>query len=995
MGVSIAMRQIILMGVICFGTIGMFNAMSSIGNAGLHSPRAQNLAVTSSSIAYIIGFLIAGGAHNMLGPRICVLFGGLTFFLYAGAMLLAKDNENSIYPPLAGVLLGLGTGCIWVTQGAMMMSYPTEDNKGKYIACFWAIFNLGAVLGSILPLFMNIGPDMDPDDFSGATYIVYMVIMSLATLLGIFLAKPATITRDNGEIVTVAKFAGVKAECISILSVFCDWRMLLLIPAFFFSNFSYTYQFNDFNGFNFNIRTRSLNSIIFWVAQILGAVILGYLLDRIPMKRPKRAMLGLLFVALLFMATWIAALKVQLDHRWERRSLKENQLIDYEHGGNYTVLLIIYAMFGFCDAAFALYCFWLMGALSNKYDELSRYAGFFKSIQSLGSAVAAPLDLLRTPLLAYLITNWILCAISIATMFLVCRTITDTTVDDDEELEEDYEYDDDDEYDDDEYEYDDSNVDSASRSSRQGGSLDGERRTHEDSAPDDGHGLGVRSVRSVRSRSSRRRARRRNGQDAGDSTSVYSISQGYPSARVSPMDAPSSANMVISPAAIATGAALETDPSRGNIQYRRRSNRSLGAIELGAGVVEADIDMNTLCAANDTTKSLSTSNQRFGAPTPGPWSTYGGGMGMQAEFLKDGSPHYSLDSNQIRNETAKWHSPEDLQHQQPSKSGTYTEMNTPEATTYPARSYQGYLHPYMSDQELDQTRRMLGLGNSVPSLVLPQQYQMHGQGRSRSGPPSPSPNSSSSSAISSPMTAEHSVPMFAFPWPTLQETGPSAISPLSPSPNASLYGENHHTQMDPLHQSLQGSASGNLQQLPTLQLPMPTLLVSDDSSPSPSPLSSTLSPSSPWPDSTWSTDGHLRPRPNALAPVNPGDLSAGPSSANSSTTAGSVDFGYAPYSAGLMPQPGPLMPNMPNMGYLQPVEVDFNGGLNPHWMMPQFDQQRASSAGSTRYDEDQEMDSVDSHSISSGVSSERNEEEADGDMMDEGGRRRGGPTGDP
>ncbi|CAO3570621.1 unnamed protein product [Mortierella alpina] len=101
-------------------------------------------------------------------------------------------------------------------------------------------------------------------------------------------------------------------------------------------------------------------------------------------------------------------------------------------------------MFGFCDAAFAVYCFWLMGALSNKHDELSRYAGFFKSIQSLGSAVAAPLDLAQTPLLAYLITNWILCAISIATMFLVTRTISDTTIDDEDEdgYEEDYEYDD-------------------------------------------------------------------------------------------------------------------------------------------------------------------------------------------------------------------------------------------------------------------------------------------------------------------------------------------------------------------------------------------------------------------------------------------------------------------------------------------------------------------------------------------------------------------------
>ncbi|KAK3809592.1 MAG: major facilitator superfamily domain-containing protein [Benniella sp.] len=444
MAVSKAMRQIILIGIICFGTIGMFNAMSSIGNAGKHSPTAQNLAVTSSSIAYIVGFLVAGGAHNMIGPRLCVLFGGMTFVLYAGSMMLAKDNDHSLYPPLAGILLGLGAGCIWVSQGAMMMSYPTEDNKGQYIAVFWAIFNLGAVLGSVLPLVMNSGPGMDPDDVSPSTYIVYMVVMGLSTLLAVFLSRPSSIVRDNGEPVSVAKFSGLRAETIAILSVFCDWRMLLLIPAFFFSNFSYTYQFNDFNGFGFNIRTRSLNSIVFWVAQIIGALLLGYLLDRIPVKRPRRALLGLLVIAILFMATWIAAFMVQTKHKWERRPRKQSDLIDYEHGSNYTGLLAIYAMFGFCDAAFAVYCYWLMGALSNKHDELSRYAGFFKSIQSLGSAVAAPLDLAQTPLLAFLITNWILCAFSIAAMFLVCRTITDTTIEDMDDPMEDDQPDDDD-----------------------------------------------------------------------------------------------------------------------------------------------------------------------------------------------------------------------------------------------------------------------------------------------------------------------------------------------------------------------------------------------------------------------------------------------------------------------------------------------------------------------------------------------------------------------
>ncbi|KAG0019314.1 hypothetical protein BGZ80_005998 [Entomortierella chlamydospora] len=435
--VSKAMSQIILIGIICLGTIGMFNSLSSIGNAGKHSPTSQNLAITSSSIAYIAGFLVAGGVHNMLGPRPCVAFGGLTFFLYAGAMLISKDNDRSIYPPLAGILLGLGAGCIWVTQGAMMMSYPTENNKGKYISVFWAIFNFGAVLGSCLSFGMNYSATMDPDDVSSTTYIVFMSIMGTVTLLSVFLVRPSSIVRDDGEPVIIEKFAGIKAEFSAILSVFCDWRMLLLIPAFFFSNFSYTYQFNDFNGFVFNIRTRSYNSIFFWVAQMAGALLIGYLLDRLPMRRPRRAILGLFVIAMLFTATWVGALWLQRLHNWERRPIKNSELIDYQHGDSYPAL-VIFSMFGLCDAAFAVYCYWLMGALSNKHDELSRYAGFFKAIQSLGSAVAAPLDLAQIPLNYSLIINWILCALSMAAMTLVCTTITDTTGGS-EEYEDEYE----------------------------------------------------------------------------------------------------------------------------------------------------------------------------------------------------------------------------------------------------------------------------------------------------------------------------------------------------------------------------------------------------------------------------------------------------------------------------------------------------------------------------------------------------------------------------
>lgn len=36
-----------------------------------------------------------------------------------------------------------------------MLAYPTEDNKGKFIAVFWSIFNLGGVVGAAVSLGEN------------------------------------------------------------------------------------------------------------------------------------------------------------------------------------------------------------------------------------------------------------------------------------------------------------------------------------------------------------------------------------------------------------------------------------------------------------------------------------------------------------------------------------------------------------------------------------------------------------------------------------------------------------------------------------------------------------------------------------------------------------------------------------------------------------------------------------------------------------------------
>jgi hypothetical protein len=55
----------------------------------------------------------------------------------------------------AGAILGICAGLLWTAQGSLILSYPTEIQKGRFISIFWSIFNLGAVIGSAVSLAIN------------------------------------------------------------------------------------------------------------------------------------------------------------------------------------------------------------------------------------------------------------------------------------------------------------------------------------------------------------------------------------------------------------------------------------------------------------------------------------------------------------------------------------------------------------------------------------------------------------------------------------------------------------------------------------------------------------------------------------------------------------------------------------------------------------------------------------------------------------------------
>ncbi|MCJ1320542.1 hypothetical protein MMC15_005882 [Xylographa vitiligo] len=400
--------QLFIVALVCFLCPGMFNATNGLGGGGqLDATVADNANVAVYSTFSIIGFF-AGSIVNRLGIRLTLSFGGLGYFLYIASYLSYNHNANAGFVTFAGAFLGLCAGLLWSAQGAIMLSYPPEQSKGRYISWFWMIFNLGGVIGSLVPLGQNINSTAGA--VNDGTYIGFMILTFIGAVLAWFLVDARHVRRADGSKVILMKHPTWRTEVFGVWEVLSsESYIVLLFPLFFASNWFYSYQFNDVNGSVFNIRTRALNNVLYWTSQIVGAFVFGYALDIASVRRSTkaRAALGVLFV--LTMVIWGGGYAFQKNYDRAATDAKDYITMDWTTSG-YAGPMFLYIFYGFFDAAWQTTTYWFMGSLSNNSRKLANFVGFYKGIQSAGAAISYRIDALKAPFMNEFASNWALLA---------------------------------------------------------------------------------------------------------------------------------------------------------------------------------------------------------------------------------------------------------------------------------------------------------------------------------------------------------------------------------------------------------------------------------------------------------------------------------------------------------------------------------------------------------------------------------------------------------
>ncbi|CAN9312375.1 unnamed protein product [Alternaria alternata] len=258
--------QLILVSFVCFLCPGMFNAVNGIGAAGLDDDaHASNAANTTLYATFAVVGFFAGTITNVLGIRIALSFGGLGYCIYVSALLCFNKTQNLGYVVFSGFLLGCCAGILWASQGAIMMSYPPEKMKGRYISWFWIIFNMGAVIGGLVQLALNFNTrDGTKAAVTNGTYIGFMILTFFGACLSWTLIDAKHVVRRDGSRIIMMKHPTWQSEIFGLWETLrTDPYIILLFPMFFASNWFYTYQFNDVNYARFNVRTRALNNTLF------------------------------------------------------------------------------------------------------------------------------------------------------------------------------------------------------------------------------------------------------------------------------------------------------------------------------------------------------------------------------------------------------------------------------------------------------------------------------------------------------------------------------------------------------------------------------------------------------------------------------------------------------------------------------------------------------------------------------------------------------------
>ncbi|KPM43905.1 hypothetical protein AK830_g2581 [Neonectria ditissima] len=355
---------------------GIFGALNGMGAGGGASPDISNAANAVVFGVLSVGSLLAGAICNRISPKWALLIGTLGYAPYAAGLYLVDRSGANWLLLLGSVLIGLSACFLWIASGAVFLGYTEENRKGFATSLKFALQNLGASIGGIISLALNAKRNYR-GSISNATYVVFITIMCLGFPFAIALPSISKVQRADGRKVAIIKAPSLAHEFRVLRVLLKNPTVLALVPFMLYAQWFLSYQW-QFNFAYFTVRARALNSALFYLAGLFGALAFGQLLDWQRFSRQTRAKIG--FVVILFTTgtSWILGQAVQVHYSRTLPSL------DWSDPG-FGLGCFVFTLWGFSDPLVTTFLYWITGSLTNTINETAFLAGLINSVGSLGS----------------------------------------------------------------------------------------------------------------------------------------------------------------------------------------------------------------------------------------------------------------------------------------------------------------------------------------------------------------------------------------------------------------------------------------------------------------------------------------------------------------------------------------------------------------------------------------------------------------------------------
>ncbi|KAJ6137947.1 Major facilitator superfamily domain general substrate transporter [Penicillium samsonianum] len=376
--------QIIIVGLVAFCEPGIWTALNNLGAGGNAKPFLNNAANALTYGLMSVGCFLAGGVTNKITAKWTLFIGAAFYTPYAAGLYCNNRYGNEWFLLLGAALCGIGASLLWASEAAIAVGYPEEEKRGRYVAIWMSIRQMGPLVGGAISLALNVNA-AHVGKVTYTTYLGLVAISSLGAPFALLLSQPQDVIRSNGTKIPYMKKTSLSIEARAIWKQLSNKYMLLLIPVFLAGQFGATYQGNYLTTY-FTVRSRALASFLTAVVGATANVLTGIFLDLKFLSRETRSKVVYIFV-LVFVTgswTWNAIVETKLSR------MAEPPAFDLGDGPFFNSAFTVYIFFRFFYEVLQTYIYWLMAEIKGAQGDgdIARTTGILRSWESIGSTIA-------------------------------------------------------------------------------------------------------------------------------------------------------------------------------------------------------------------------------------------------------------------------------------------------------------------------------------------------------------------------------------------------------------------------------------------------------------------------------------------------------------------------------------------------------------------------------------------------------------------------------